>query len=254
MQCRLCDRHTEGAVKLCADCTKALMRARAASAALHKLPKSLANRVETTADTQARLPATAWRRIAWAAAGLAAIGTFYVGMPEPDRRHASAALVASRSSTPLAEEPRGDAASIGTILEQPTSTSELKVAKTSASDVPAMASSTVKSGTRANTTLTNANRDSRPSSAANTPANDRAMNKSKTPARSESESSQLLARAGDAPAASPPDVGQLPASAPEKCGNENPLARFICEQKAYLQYCEGRWGNDPRCLRRTGSN
>jgi hypothetical protein len=37
------------------------------------------------------------------------------------------------------------------------------------------------------------------------------------------------------------------ASALEKCSNEKFLAGVICEQKARLRYCEGKWGQVPQC-------
>ncbi len=46
------------------------------------------------------------------------------------------------------------------------------------------------------------------------------------------------------------DDGQVLASALEKCAEEKFLAGVICEQKARLRYCEGKWGQVPQCTAR----
>jgi hypothetical protein len=48
------------------------------------------------------------------------------------------------------------------------------------------------------------------------------------------------------------DGGQLLASAMQKCGNEGLFSKFICEEKAFLQYCEDKWDKDPKCMRKGG--
>jgi hypothetical protein len=64
----------------------------------------------------------------------------------------------------------------------------------------------------------------------------------------------LLARASVPPAAAATDGEQAFANGKAECGNEAFLSRFICEQKAYMQYCEGKWDKDPHCMRRSGSS
>ena len=54
------------------------------------------------------------------------------------------------------------------------------------------------------------------------------------------------ARVNVAPSASNSDEQSL-ASALEKCSSEKFLAGVICEQKARLRYCEGKWGQVPQC-------
>jgi hypothetical protein len=49
-----------------------------------------------------------------------------------------------------------------------------------------------------------------------------------------------------APSASSSDEQSL-AGALEKCSAEKFLAGVICEQKARLRYCEGKWGQVPQC-------
>ena len=258
MKCRICDRPTAGTVKLCADCTKALMRARGASAALYKdkASKPHAVRIEPAGSHTAVAPPPAWRRLAWAAAGLAAIVAFYVSQVEPNRRPASVGAVADSSSMPFVERlhrhvspmavPASESSATGDVAGAPAAaptTSEFAAATTSLPNAATVTPAGAKAPPRTGTTST-------PVSA---PAIDRAANKSKAPP-ADREASQLLARTEGGQTASSADVDQVPANASDKCGSEGPLARFVCEQKLYLQYCENKWDKDPRCMRRTGSN
>jgi hypothetical protein len=52
--------------------------------------------------------------------------------------------------------------------------------------------------------------------------------------------------------AQPVDGAQMLASAMQKCGSEGLFSKFICEQKAFLQYCEDKWDKDPKCMRKVG--
>ena len=51
-----------------------------------------------------------------------------------------------------------------------------------------------------------------------------------------------------------PDRWQLLASATSRCERENPIAGFICKERARLQYCDGYWGAAPQCPGITASN
>ena len=51
----------------------------------------------------------------------------------------------------------------------------------------------------------------------------------------------------------PPDPHRQMLERIARCANAGPLDRFICDQRARLAYCEGRWGQVPDCLSgRTG--
>ena len=58
------------------------------------------------------------------------------------------------------------------------------------------------------------------------------------------------ARASIAPAPAIGDDGQSLATMLEKCSEEKFLAGVICEQKARLRYCEGKWGQAPQCMKK----
>jgi hypothetical protein len=61
------------------------------------------------------------------------------------------------------------------------------------------------------------------------------------------EANLQLARAAIPQAAPAVDDRQVLASALERCNEEKFLAGVICEQKARLKYCDGKWGQDPQC-------
>jgi hypothetical protein len=102
---------------------------------------------------------------------------------------------------------------------------------------------------------------------------DSARNPAQRPGRGASQARGVAdAKASEAPAvvASPPEVeppvqqarANIAASAPavdegqslaamlEKCSEEKFLAGVICEQKARLRYCEGKWGQVPQCTKK----
>jgi hypothetical protein len=272
MKCRLCDRPTTpGTGKLCLDCTKALHRARAGSAAVRKQPASPPVQPETMATmgppptvTPASVPGPRWRRHGtWAAAGLVAIGMVYFAQSGPEPRRALDAAVVDRAPASSTKRSQVDLSVVSTSVEAPSSTTqavapeapasspapqtkaELRVAKTPPS-------AGTKTTARTGTASTNANRDSSASSTAYARANDAATSKSEAPA--ESETSQLLAQGSISQSSSPTDGAHAWASALEKCGKEAFLSRFVCEQKMYMQYCEDKWDKDPRCMRRTANN
>jgi hypothetical protein len=251
MKCRLCDRPTAaGSGKLCADCSKALKRARARAAALRSSPASLPYQLAAATNSASSslasmsVPMPGWRRhAAWAGTGLVAIGLVYLGQDELDRRTAPNAVVVEGAPTSWTEPSKDDAQAASMLLEPPSSPT---------STIPAPAA--IKTGARTGTTSTNANRESKSPSPPPALAIETAANMVKGGPTSEAEASQILARASASPLAQTTDTGQSFASALEKCGTERLLSRFICEQKVYLQYCEDKWEKDPRCTRRTGSN
>jgi hypothetical protein len=208
-------------------------------------------------------PPPGWRqRVAWAAVGLVAIGIVYLGQREPDRQRASdAAVVVDRSPMPLAERPNVDAAPVPTRLEAQSLTAQMKAAEVPAlqatttlktahgpaSPATTLASARAKAGARVATTSANLERGSGSSSSPYTLANDAAPGNSNAGTQSEPEASQQLARASVPQSAAPMDDAQVLTSALEKCGEEKFLTGVICEQKARLRYCDGKWGQVPQC-------
>lgn len=250
MKCRLCDQPTPGKVKLCRDCTNALMRARARSAAKRQPPTSLPDRVEAVAGTSA--PPLPWamsvvapgrrRHVAWAAGALVALGILYLGQREMELQPIRDTVGVDRASTSWSKPSGVNAPEVAMPSDAPSA------------PVPShLAVAAVKTGARGGTTSTNANRDSKSSSPPSTLSSETAAGKAKGEPPPEAEASQLLARASVSPSVSPTDSGQSYASAVEKCGNGGPLSRFICEQKVYMQYCEDKWEKDPRCMRTSGN-
>ena len=271
MKCRLCDRPTTpGTGKLCLDCTKALHRARAGSAAVRKQPaasppfepEAMATTSLPLTISPASLLAPGWRRHrAWAAAGLVAIGTVYFYQSEPEPRRAVDAVVVDRAPASSTRS-QIDLSVVSTPSEAPSSTAQAVAAETPATSPEPQAKAEINGAkaspsaagtkTTSRTATANANKDARGSSGAYAPANDAATGKS--PAPTEPETSQLSAQGSVSPTSSPTDGAQVLASAMEKCGKETFLSRFVCEQKMYMQYCEDKWDKDPRCMRKTGSN
>ena len=256
MKCRLCDRPTAGTGKLCADCTTSMRRARARSAAQRPPPEAPSDQVEamtTTSAASSLRPITVLapgrrRHIAWAAIGLIAFGTAYLGQREFARPPASEPVAVDRAPASMAELPRVDASTVGA---QPVSMPSDTVSTPAPS---AQASAAVKSVARGGTPATNENRGAKSSPPPSTLANEKPAKKADGEPPSEPDSAQLMARASASPSASPTDSGPSYASAIEKCGTDGLLTRFVCEQKVYMQYCEDKWDKDPRCMRRTGNN
>ncbi len=273
MKCRLCGQPAVGPDKLCGDCTKALRRAREGSAALRKPETSNAGRVESAAAPVAPRPLTltsapppGWRRrVAWAAAGLVAIGIVYIAQREPDRRSATDEVVSAddRSSKPSAERPDVDVVPGATPPETLPSTTRVKTVDIAAQSVaseatgarraapktelPAVKQASVRAKAGASGAKAPANLEPGSPSSQYARAIDAAPANPVTP--ESAESSRLLARAGNlqSATATATDGAQVLASALEKCGAEKFLASFLCEQKARLQFCEGKWGQVPQC-------
>jgi len=260
MKCRLCGQPTAGPDKLCGDCARALRRAREGSAAVRNVPMSPASRADAAVATVAprplmltSAPAPGWRRrVAWAAVGLVAIGIVYLAQREPDRRHASdAVVVVDRSLAPLAERSDVDSVPGSTPLETLPSTARVKTAGVPA---PSAARATPRVPARANAGTTGAkvptNLEPGSGSSPYTPAIEAAPRKPDGGTQSETEASQQLARASFPQSAATADGAQALAGALEKCGEEKFLAGVICEQKARLRYCDGKWGQVPQCTSR----
>jgi hypothetical protein len=227
--------------------------------------------------TPTSAPLPGWRRqAAWAAAGLVAIGVVYLVQRETEGpRGSHAAIVADGSPMPLVERPKVDAATIPVHLETLPSPARETVAEvaepaaalgtaaqskvTEGSAPPASTQAPTparpKSGPRATTTAANLEQSSQPSPSPNPSPNDIAAGRSKAVAPSKAaEAPQQVARASVPQSAAPMDDAQVLAGALEKCSKENFLAGIICEQKAYLQYCDGKWDQVPKCTKKAGGD
>ena len=44
------------------------------------------------------------------------------------------------------------------------------------------------------------------------------------------------------------------AAALSQCERENFIAGFVCKERAYLQFCDGQWGEEPQCPSGVRSN
>lgn len=258
MKCRLCDRATApGGGKLCFDCTKALNRARGAT--LRKLASAQTERTGTSAainlpltvDRPAPPASPAGRRAAWAAIGLVAVAIAYFAQSELTGPGNADATVVDRLPSAAAPPPVVEASALVPYIEEPSWTAAenasngpggAAVAKVEANAAKPQASA---AGTRKGAKPKNANQD-----AAVSPPVASVIETTATPVP---EPAQQLARAS-VPPPQPVDGGQVLAGAMEKCGKENLLTKFICEQKTYFEYCEDKWDKDPRCLRKSANN
>jgi hypothetical protein len=66
-----------------------------------------------------------------------------------------------------------------------------------------------------------------------------------------------VARAAPAPETQPApasDRRQLMAAALSRCERDNFLAGFLCKERAWLQFCDGQWGEVPQCPSGVRSN
>ena len=276
----MCGQPKAGPEKLCGACAGALGRAREGSAAVRKLPPFGANRVMAAVATVAGRPATltpaslrGWRRQgAWAAVALATVGIVYLGQRVADRPHGfDAAVVADRSPVPWSERAKVPAAPVSARLETLPSTAGMTIAEvpappaglrttdrlnvTQGATPPAP---TQAAGAKARTipamAATNLEPSSRASPSPKAPPNDAAGGKSKAGALPEAGASPQLTQVAVAQPDQPTDDAKVLASALDKCGKENFLAGFICEQKAYLRYCDGKWDQVPQCTKKAGGN
>lgn len=280
MSCRVCGQPKAVAEKLCGDCAAALAHAREGSAAVRQLPARRATRVAAAVATVARRPTIPRpaalrdrrRQIAGAVAALAAIGIAYFGQRAADQPHAfDAPAVADRSPMPWSERPKTAAAAvparqealpstagktIGAVPAPPAelrTTDRLNGTQGSISPAPTQAAG-AKSGTRPAMAATNLEPGSRSSPSPKTPPNDTAAGKSPAGFPPKVDAAQPLTQASVTQIDQPTNDAMVLATALDKCGKENFVTGFICEQKAYLRYCDGKWDQVPQCTRKGGGN
>jgi hypothetical protein len=252
-KCRLCGQPPTGREGLCADCSRALFRAREGSAALRKAPaadsrKSRAiDRIVLTSPTVSealRVPDRG-RLVLWAVIGVVAIALVLVGTAglSPPRTAESqvSARVARPPVSPLIEPGSENQATEDETFATP---GHPKGALETESPMP-------KEPARAQTTRAARSASSLPgarSSTGNAKSSDENSGANgSTFTGADTEPPMQLARSSAAPTPSSGDDGQGLASALEKCGEEKFLAGVICEQKARLRFCEGKWGKVPQC-------
>jgi hypothetical protein len=261
MKCRLCDRPTAaGTGKLCADCAKALHRAR--GAALSKLPPAAAAAAGPTRATPITLTVTptdaaappSGRPLLWvAAAGLVAITLVYVVQRELATPDPAEAPGTSRSPPAMTESVNVEPSPVVSRVEEPSWTTVGDAGQASAgsegSGAPtatgAAKAPVITAPGKPGAKQSKGAQDSK--SMPPLPADyDMAAPKS-----ADTDPHQQLAGAKVAAPAAPADGAQVLASAMQKCGNEGFISKFICEQKTYLAYCEDKWDKDPKCMRKT---
>jgi hypothetical protein len=247
---------------------------------VRKLPPFGVNRVMAAVATVAGRPTTltpaslrGWRRqVAWATVALATIGIVYLGQRVADRPHGfDVAVVADRSPMPWSERPKVPAGPVPARLEKLPSTAGVAITEmpapppglrtTDRLDVPQGATPpapTQAAGAKARTipalAATNLEPSSRAAPSPKAPPNDAGVEKSKARTLPVAEASQQLTQASAAQPDQPTDDAKVLASALNKCGKENFLAGFVCEQKAYLRYCDGKWDQVPQCTKKAGGN
>jgi hypothetical protein len=261
MTCRLCGQLSTGPDGLCSDCTRALTRARDGSAAVRKGPpiapagRRRLNRINLTLPVSSGLAATSapgrvWGRLlVWGALAVVVVAIVALGSGgvTSNRAHgASAVDRAPRITAVLPYGAQGDPdaadAETGFVAAHPNDPDPFKTPAPRTRPAPARASAprsppSAPAGTAGGASTRPAAVDARVRNSAGLAASD-----SDRPAQ--------LAQASVPPTAMTRDDGQALASALEKCVGETFLAGVICEQKARLRYCEGKWGQVPQCTPR----
>jgi hypothetical protein len=261
MKCRLCDRPTvAGTGKLCADCAKALQRAR--GAALRNLEPATtiagaaraAAPITLTVARPERAPAPPARPMLWVAIALAAIVALYIAQRELSAPEGAEAPVSGRMPT-LTERGNVEPSPVVTRVEEPSWTAVGEAAK--AASGPDLGQAPATSGAlKAPVSSAGAKTGARAGKGGGRDSNAMPLPPAEyggeAPKPSETES-QAPPAGGTIPMpAAPVDGAQVLASAMQKCGSEGFLSKFICEQKAFLQYCEDKWDKDPKCMRKVG--
>ncbi len=252
-KCRLCGQSPTGREGLCVDCSRALLRAREGSAALRNTPAAdsrkarAIDRIVLTSPTVSealRMPdggrLVLWAVIAVAAIALVLVGT--AGLSPPRTAESKGSVRAAHPPVPPLIEPGS---------ENPATEDETLVAPGHPKGALETESLMPKEPTRAQTTRAARSANSLAGARSSTgnaksgAENSGAQGSAVTGADTEPPMQQ--ARSSAAPTPSSGDDGQGLASALEKCSEEKFLAGVICEQKARLRFCEGKWGKVPQC-------
>ena len=254
LKCRLCSQPQAGPEGLCRDCARALMRARhdsealkaAAAGSARKRP--VVERIVLTSPVDGetgRAPARG-RAVLWTVTGMVALVVVLAATAgrSPQRTvEPNAPAHAARVVPPLLEPSLDHAVMDGArINADPLAPPQNDTAIVEALPRAEPAKAPVTRPTRATTSVSTGARalpDTRTPSEVS-----RASSAESTGADPDPPLQQ--ARVSVAPGKPANDESSL-ASALEKCSEEKFLAGVICEQKARLRYCEGKWGQVPQC-------
>ena len=264
MKCRLCGQPTAGQDKLCGDCGKALRRVRNGSMALRKL-RMYSVRADGVPDpavattqkpeTRAKIGRQGWA-VLLGVAGLVAIALIYWGQRTPDRPRDQGSTVLDERARAL-DAPRFDDKSLVAVppaeaLPFSARTSLPETAEppfAAKAGQPAAPGKSAKPPVRAKGNARVAAVSATAEATAGRPRlpNDAASRTSTAQLPPEVDPSAQGTRTPVSAPAAAPEGGQSLTNALEKCGEEKFLASVICEQKARLRYCEGKWGQVPQC-------
>ena len=265
MKCRLCDRPTAtGSAKLCADCAKALQRARGAAlarisaAATMAAEPAAAPSITLAVTSSGTPPPRSVRPILWVGLGLAAVMAVYVAQRELSAPGLEAPASA-RTPAALTERGNVEPSPVITRVEEPSWTTVGDTAKLGAgpagpergqASAAAISPKTPGAPGSAKTGAKVAKGTSQDSKSMPVPVP--LEYEGGAPKPTETDSQAQLAGGRVAAPAQPVDGAQMLAAAMQKCGSEGLFSKFICEQKAFLQYCEEKWDKDPKCMRKGG--
>ena len=252
-KCRLCGKAPTALEGLCADCCRALTRARQGSAALRSAPAAGARKpkavdrivLTSPVEPEPEQRSGRGRVVVWAAiagvVGMLAL-VLAAGLSPPRIVEPKVAERVTRVVPPLIEPANEDEA---TEAERDAIPPAPKKAGLDA-DAPSLSKDSTRTlSTRMVRNATNASTAARTSSSDKSGADAARANGYIDPPVAEPPVQQ--ARASVAPSVANVDDAQVLTSALEKCTGEKFLAGVICEQKARLRYCEGKWGQVPQC-------
>jgi hypothetical protein len=240
-KCRLCGQPPAGPAGLCADCSRALARAREGSAAVRKGAGTPARRprvveriiLTSPVDPEpARSPKKAHAAL-WATIGVGAVVAVLVASANLAPSHPVEIRLSERPARvvpqPLLEPgtqneaPEVEAPPPQKAIEPPPTPKESAKAARVQRSAPAPRPV-----------------EAKPSDAGRADAM----------VSPQVEPPVQQARANIAPTPAVVDDGQSLATMLEKCNEEKFLAGVICEQKVRLRYCEGKWGQVPQCTKK----
>ena len=253
MKCRVCGQPPMGPDSLCGDCARALKRAREGSAAVRNAPAPDTRRARGVSKIMLAAPILATplavpprRRLAlWGCLAVSAMILAFTGTRGVETGRATVTKVAERAPRPpiaqmIEPETGADAENPDSARSKPAKASDSSVRLASMPESARMppparsvrVQASAMSGTGAQSYSDGIGQDAGKSTGSNGQGGD---------------APTQLARANVPASAGSGDDTQTLNSALERCGEEKFLAGVICEQKARLRFCEGKWGQVPQC-------